>query len=187
MRVFILFSTTHGHARRLAQFAAAHLINFDHDVQIHDAAQTAQFDLTEFDAALLIASVQIGRYRHSFVDFARKNHAALDAMANAFVSVSLAATGGNPSDRAGLQGCLERLKSQTLWHPATVYHAAGALPFSHYGFLLKLIMKFIARNHGAIVNTSRDYDFTDYVAFEKFIDDFVASANSPIQRPATAA
>jgi hypothetical protein len=63
MRVFILFSTTEGHARKLAQFAAGRLTKLGHRVCICDAAQPDESDLARFDAALLIASVHVGHYR----------------------------------------------------------------------------------------------------------------------------
>lgn len=182
MRGFILFSTTEGHARKLAQFAAARLAKLGHEVRVHDAALSDPPDLAGFDLALLIASVHVGRYKDSFIEFARRHHDALNAMPSAFVSVSLSAAGDNPSDFAGLRDCVERLERDTLWHPGAVHHAGGAMPFSAYGFLTKLAIKFIARKRGMVVKTSEDYDLTDYAAFETFVDGFAASAVSSTQK-----
>ena len=187
MRVFILFSTTEGHVRKLAHFAAARLTKLGHEVCICDAAQSDQSDLAGFDAALLIASVHVGHYRRSFVAFARKNHDALNAIPTAFVSVSLSAAGDNPADLAGLRDCIERLKRDTAWHPGAVHHAAGAMLFSAYGLLTKLAIKLIARKRGEVVNTSEDYDLTDYAAIETFIDAFAANAVSSIRNELAAA
>lgn len=178
MRAFILFSTTEGHVRKLAQFAAARLTKLGHEACVYDAAQSDQSEVARFDLALLIASVHIGRYQHSFIKSVRENHQALNALPSAFVSVSLSAAGDNPSDLAGLRACVDRLERDTLWHPRAVHHAAGAMLFSAYGFLTKLAIKFIARRRGKIVNMSEDYDLTDYAAFEAFIDRFAASAAS---------
>jgi menaquinone-dependent protoporphyrinogen oxidase len=150
MRVLILFSTTEGHTRKLAQFAAAQLTRRGHEVLVHDAVQPNLPDLTGFDAAFLFASVHVGHYQHSFIEAVRKNHDALNAMPSALVSVSLSATGDNPSDLVGLRDCVERLERNTLWHPGAVHHAAGAMLFSAYGFFTKLAIKFIARRRGTI-------------------------------------
>lgn len=176
MRVFVLFSTTEGHAQKLAQFAAARLAKLGHEVCVCDGAKSDQPDLARFDAALLIASVHVGHYRRSFVAFARKYHDALNAIPTAFVSVSLSAAGDNPADLAGLGNCIERLKRDTAWHPAAVHHAAGAMLFTAYGFFTKLVIKSIARKRGKVVNTSEDYDLTDYAALATFIDAFAANA-----------
>jgi menaquinone-dependent protoporphyrinogen oxidase len=187
MRVFILFSTTEGHARRLAQFTAARLAKLDHKVYVCDAAQTDQPDVAGFDAALLIASVHVGHYRRSFVAFARKYHDVLNAIPTAFVSVSLSAAGDNPTDLAGIRDCIERLKRDTAWHPGAVHHAAGAMLFSACGFFTKLAIKLIARKRGKVVNTSQDDDLTDYAALETFIDAFAANAVSSTRNELAAA
>jgi menaquinone-dependent protoporphyrinogen oxidase len=176
MRVFILFSTTEGHARKLAQLAAARLTKLGHEVCVCDAAKFDQPDLAGFDAALLIASVHVAHYRRSFVAFARQHHDALNAIPTAFVSVSFSAAGDNPSDLAGLRACVERLKRDTAWHPGAIHHAAGAMLFSAYGFFTKLAIKSIARKRGKVVNTSEDYDLTNYAALGTFIDAFAAGA-----------
>jgi menaquinone-dependent protoporphyrinogen oxidase len=187
MRVFILFSTTEGHAQKLAQFAAARLANLGHEVCVCDAAKSDQPDLAGFHAALLIASVHVAHYRHSFVAFARKYHDALNAIPTAFVSVSLSAAGDNPADRAGLRDCIERLRRDTAWHPGAVHHAAGAMLFNAYGFFTKVAIKLIARKRGRVVNTSEDYDLTDYAALQAFIDGFAANAVSSAGNEVTAA
>jgi menaquinone-dependent protoporphyrinogen oxidase len=186
MRAFILFSTTEGHARKLAQFAAARLTKLGHEVCICDAAQSGLPDVAGFDAALLIASVHVAHYRRSFVTFARKHHDALNAIPTAFVSVSLSAAGDNPSDLAGLRHCIERLKRDTAWHPGAVHHAAGAMLFSAYGLFTKLAIRSIARKRGKTVSTSEDYDLTDYGALDAFIAAFAANAASSTRNEAAA-
>ena len=52
-----------------------------------------------------------------------------------------------------------------------------------YGFFTKFAIKLIARRHGMLVKTSRDYDLTDYAALEAFIDRFVASESALMVRP----
>ena len=46
---------------------------------------------------------------------------------------------------------------------------AGALAYSQYNFLVKLVMKGIARRAGAPTDTSRDYEFTDWPAVDAFV------------------
>jgi menaquinone-dependent protoporphyrinogen oxidase len=116
-----------------------------------------------------------------------KHHDALNAIPTAFVSVSLSAAGEDPPDLAGLRNCIERLKRDTAWHPGAVHHAAGAMLFSAYGFFTKLAIKSIARKRGKVVNTSEDYDLTDYAALEAFINAFAANAMASTRNEAAAA
>jgi menaquinone-dependent protoporphyrinogen oxidase len=175
MRFLIVFATTEGHTRNLATFASDRLRRVGHQVHICDAAQSDMADFARFEAALLIASVHLGRYQASLTKFARTNHVALNAIPSAFVSVSLSAAGADPS-YPGLRDCVERLERDTFWRPGVVHHAAGAMPFSAYGFFTKFAIKLIARRHGMLVKSSQDYDLTDYAALEAFIDRFLASA-----------
>jgi menaquinone-dependent protoporphyrinogen oxidase len=180
MRILIVFATTEGHTRKLAAFAAEHLRQGGHQVRVCDAAQSDRPDLAAFEAALLFASLHLRRYQASLTRFARENHAALNAIASAFVSVSLSAA-GDPS-HPGLRDCVERLTQDTLWRPSAVYHAAGAMPFSAYTIFMKLAIWLIARRHGMPVKTSQDYDLTDYATLEAFIGRFVANAPSSTEK-----
>lgn len=186
MRVFVLYSTTEGHTRKLAQFAAARLAGLGHEALLRDTAEFVEPGIGRYDAALLMASVHKGHYQQSFIASARENRAALNAMPTAFVSVSLSAAGDDPADLAGLRGCVEHLQHDAQWQPGMVYHAAGAMPFTRYGFFTKRAIRSIARKRGKIVDTSEDYDLTDYADFTRFIDGFTASALAASQRPAIA-
>ena len=175
MRTLIVFATTDGHTRKLANFIAARLAAAGHDLRLCDAAETIVPDPAGFDAAVLAASVHMGQYQSAFRRFARKKHAALNAMPTAFISVSLSAAGDDPGDLAGLAACAKRLERQTSWRPTTICHAAGAMPFTAYNPIIKLVMKSIARRRGQLVETSEDYDFTDYASLGEFVDAFMAS------------
>jgi menaquinone-dependent protoporphyrinogen oxidase len=152
-----------------------------HKVQLLEATQLDLPDAASFDAVLLLASVHLGRYQRPFVEFVRKNHDTLNLMPNAFISVSLSAAGDNPSDLAGIRECVDRLERETLWHPAAVHHAGGAMRFSAYGFFTKLAIRYIARRRGKSVKTSEDSDLTDYAVLETFADRFGARALASTQ------
>jgi menaquinone-dependent protoporphyrinogen oxidase len=186
MHILLVFATTEGHARKLATFAAERLSRVGHQVRICDAAEFDAPNLAGFDAALLVASVHLGRYQASLIECARENHGELNEIPNAFVSVSLSAAGGEPCYH-GLRDCVARLERDTLWRPRTVYHAAGAMPFTVYGFFTKFAIKLIVRRYGILVNTSQDYDLTDYDAFAAFIDQFMVSATLSTEKQAVGA
>jgi len=186
MRILIVFATSEGHARKLAGFVAGHLTAAGHQVRVCDATQPDLPDPTAFEAAVLIASVHLGHYQAGLRHFAHRSHDALNAIPTAFVSVSLSAAGSNPSDLAGLRGCVDRLERDTLWRPLAVHHAAGAMPFTAYGFFTKLAIQFIAHRRGKIVKTSEDYDLTDYAELATFVDGFVRAISSTPKQSAVA-
>ena len=175
MRILIVFATTEGHTAKLARFVAARLVGAGHHVHVCDVGQLDPPGPAGFEAVLLAGSVHVGRYQPRLISFARVHHAALNAMPTAFLSVSLSAAGDNPGDWAGLRDCVRRLEQETAWSPGAVHHAAGAMPFSAYGLLTRLAMRWIASRRGMKVMMSRDYNFTNYDALGAFADEFAGT------------
>ena len=62
---------------------------------------------------------------------------------------------------------------QTGWRPAHALPVAGALPYSRYNFVIRLVMKRIARKAGGPTDTSHDYEFTDWLGVDRFVIDVI--------------
>ena len=58
------------------------------------------------------------------------------------------------------------------WHPERVVPVAGALRYSQYNFLVRFVMKRIARKSGGSTDTTRDHDYTDWAALDRFVSEF---------------
>ena len=100
----------------------------------------------------------------------------------AFVSVTLSEAGAEDPRRsdaernratADVQRMMEVFFTQTGWHPDRVLPVAGALVYSKYNFIVRAIMKRIARKAGAPTDTSRDYEFTDWAAVDRLAAELV--------------
>lgn len=184
MRILIMYGSTEGHTRELSEFIANCLRRDGQDVIVRDAGGKDQVpDPHLYDAVFLAASLHVGRYQAPLIEFARAHHAVLNAKPSAFISVSLSAAGENPDDWEGLDQCVARFLNETMWKPAALYHAAGAIRYSQYDFFKRLAIKFIAARHGQHTVTSRDYDLTDYDALQGFVLEFVKSAASAGRLP----
>ena len=82
----------------------------------------------------------MGKYEGHVTDFVKKNRGELERLQSALVSVSLAAHG----DEQNAEGYVEKFEEETGWRPAHVGLFAGALLYTHYGFIKKHVMKKIA-------------------------------------------
>jgi menaquinone-dependent protoporphyrinogen IX oxidase len=110
MRVLIVYGTTEGHTRELAGFMAHLLTQGGHEGQISDSnAPDQQLSPGDYDAVIIAASLHVGQYQATVVDFVRRHHEELNMMPSAFVSVSLSAAGVNPHDWEGLEQCIARV------------------------------------------------------------------------------
>ena len=59
--------------------------------------------------------------------------------------------------------------------PERCLPVAGALAYSKYNIFVRFIMKRIARRAGAPTDASRDYEFTNWPALDRFVEGLTAS------------
>jgi menaquinone-dependent protoporphyrinogen oxidase len=178
--VLVVYGTTEGQTRKIAEFignaARAHGV----DVEIVDSAAV---DATRAQpvhaAAIVCGSLHQHNYQSSLVHFVRHHRAWLTGMPTAFVSVSLTAALKDERSRDELRKIAEAFFSETGWLPRVTLHVAGALRYTQYDFLKRLIMKLIARQQGGDTDTSRDHEYTDWDALTRFVDEFLAGIASP--------
>lgn len=173
MNILLLYGTTEGHTRKIAQFVFQRLEHADHAVKMVEAMMLpASLDPAAYDAVIIAASVHVGHYQPRVVDFVRKHHVALNKMKSAFISVSLAAAGQDDDDVQGIARCVEAFSRDTGWTPTQLHHAAGAFRFTQYDFFKTWAMKYIAWHKNVRVVAGQDLELTDWPALGQFIDSF---------------
>jgi menaquinone-dependent protoporphyrinogen oxidase len=186
-RVGVFFATREGHTREIAERIAADLRTLGFDVDLLDVRQRLPFALSNYTAAVLAASVHSGSHEPEMIRFARDRRAELERMTTAFLSVTLSEAGAERQDATAAEharfvedvdAMLTKFFKETKWTPTLVKPVAGAILYSRYNFLLRLVMKSIAKKAGAGTDTSRDHDYTDWVGLDKFVADFAARIGS---------
>ena len=65
---------------------------------------------------------------------------------------------------------IDAFLGDTGWHPCRTSAVAGALVYSKYNFVVRYIMKRIARQAGGDTDTSKDYVYTDWKRLDEFVD-----------------
>ena len=181
-KILIMYGTTEGQTAKIARRIGDVLASEGMVVDVVDARdQPPHLDLTSYDAAMIGASMHIGGYQRAVHDFARRYAAQLERMPTAFFSVSLTEAYPEPAERARLDSYFTGFFERTGWHPQTVASFAGALAYSRYGFLKRLVMQSIARRVGAPTDPSRDIEYTDWNAVTRFAHGIAASVAVPPQ------
>jgi len=179
MKILILFASSEGQTRKIARFIAERLDAQGHETVSVDAAEVGtEFQMPMVDAVIVAASVHVGTYQKSVVGIVEANRPILDAVPTAFVSVSLAASGG-PADLKDAEACAGRFSEKTGWAPGRVEHVAGTLAYSQYNFVTRWMMWFIARRHGLPTDRRHDTELTDWAAVERFADSFGRGLQPP--------
>ena len=171
-RILIAFATTEGHAERIAEFVAQALRGFGHSVDTRrvSSVQTS-LDLAGYDAVIAGASIHYGRHPGFLRSLIRNHRATLAARPCAFFSVSLSAGGPGAKPAAALR-YLQKFLRQSGWTPQQTATFAGALPYSKFGAFKRLLMVAFVGLAGGDTDTTRDYEYTDWVEVRRFADAF---------------
>ena len=186
MRVVIFFATREGHTCRVAEHIADDLRDRRVAVDLVDVRQLHEpVDWAGYQAACVAASVHVGRHEPEMIAFVRQHRLELERLSAAFISVTLSQAGAQDvhatADKRGaaaadVQRMIDRFVAETGWRPAHVLPVAGALMYRRYNPLVRFVMKRIARKAGAPTDSSRNYDFTDWPAVDRFVDRFLLPA-----------
>lgn len=167
-RVLIAYGTSEGQTARIAEAIANVLREHDLEVQLEDLAHSSP-DASGYDAVIIGASVHRGRHQTCVGEYIREQREALSELPTAFYSVSLALAASTEAGNKEAQGYAEEFLRLTMWRPDRVGLFAGALAYTKYNFVLRWIMKRIARSKGGMdLDTSRDWEYTDWSAVRSF-------------------
>ena len=166
-RVLILYATVEGQTARVAARIAQRLRERGHAVESRRAEPAGMgLNLAGFDAVIVGASVHYGRHPAHLRAWLREQRADLAALAGAFFSVSLSAR----TKPIAAQRYLRRFLRQAAWQPQQTATFAGALPYSKYAAWKRLLMVAFVALAGGDTDTSRDYEYTDWDAVQRFAD-----------------
>jgi len=179
----ILYATREGQTKRIADYLGSILDARGYEIESRNVRHSASaIRPDQYGAVILAASVHIGKHEPEMVRFVKEHLLELNCMPAAFVSVSLSQAGvelphATPEQRAesaaGVREVLDRFYRDTGWRPEIVKPVAGALLYTKYNFLVRFIMKWIARKAGGSTDTSRDHEYTDWAALDQFVEMFV--------------
>ena len=187
MRLLIAYATTDGQTRKIARFAADHLADRGHTVELLNVEDAGGLDLARFDAAILGGSLHAGGYQKALRRYVTGARPALDTMPTLFLAVSLSAAGNDPDDWKGLTLCLEEFAEDTGWIPGRIEHVAGAFKFTEYDFFRAWAMRRIADAKGEAVEPGRDKEYTDWAALILALDGWVAGLTPRVRGAAASA
>jgi menaquinone-dependent protoporphyrinogen oxidase len=170
----ILYGTGEGQTAKIADRIATTISERGHESRAIDVRDRPNsVTLEEYDAVVVGASIHVGKHQDAVRDFVTDNRDALSGMPTAFFQVSLSSATEEKREEAA--GYVESFVTETGWHPDRIGQFGGALRFSEYGFLKRLMMKRIANDLLAEARKpTGDIEFTDWDAVDAFAADVAA-------------
>ncbi|WP_340099850.1 flavodoxin domain-containing protein [Salinibaculum salinum] len=172
--ILIAYGTGEGQTAKVAERIAETLRDRGHDVTAVDVSTDSSPSVADSDAVLVGGSIHVGKHQQSVLRFVREHRDDLVSRPTGFSQVSLSSVADDEQRRAEAAGYVESFIEETGWHPDRIGLFGGALRYSEYGFLKRLLMKRIAKGATGDTDTSRDYEYTDWVEVEQFSNDFAA-------------
>ncbi len=176
-RILLVYGTTEGHTASIAERMASVMRDDGHEVEMLDSREARKKVVTEpFDGIVVGGSIHAGDYQSSLREFVKRNREVLERTPSAFFSVSLSAADSDEESVADTQQMIDKFIAETGWRPQRVENIAGALVYTQYNFFIKQVMKLIVKQQGhGDLDTSKDHDFTDWAAVERFAREFANS------------
>ena len=177
-RCLIVHATTEGQTSKIAAALAETLKERGLEVDVHEGPDPSA-TATGYDAVLVGGSIHAGSFQRGLVRWTEKHRSELNAIHNGFFGVCLTAASDEPDDRKEVQGYADRFMEQTGWKPDRVAMFAGALAFTRYGLIKRWLMTAIARKKTPDIDTSRDYELTDWEDVAAFAQHFADGLEHP--------
>lgn len=177
--ILVLYATREGQTRRIAEHIVSTLRAHSRQAESMDVAKLPpELELEAYAAVVLAASLHFGKHEREMVSFVREHRSALEKLPNVFLSTSMTEAGAElashtPAERAQAHAEVERAIEEfftTTGFRAQQHKAvAGALLYTQYNRLLRLVMKQISKSEGGSTDTSRDHEYTDWVDLDRFV------------------
>ena len=174
-RVLVMYATTHGQAGKVAAEIAKTMREAGASVSLADVTAPLAVDPGEYSAVIGVASVHAMGLQRAMRQWARTHRATLASRKTALVVVCLAAVNRTPKVERDLRLLLDRFSAATAWRPTETKIVAGALKYTKYNWLTRWVMKRIVAQHGGDLDTSRDYEYTDWEDVREFSRSFLES------------
>lgn len=171
MNILIAYGTTEGQTATIAGRIAERLREAGNTVRLADL-EGEQPEPGDFDRVVVGASVHLGKYQAEVARWVARHVAVLNAMPAWFYGVSLSEAGGLTADgHAAAQGVIDEFLKTSGWQPSGSTSLAGALKYREYNWLKRRMLKMIVGKAGGDTDTSRNYEYTDWYAVDRFADE----------------
>jgi menaquinone-dependent protoporphyrinogen oxidase len=173
LNVLIVYGTTEGQTRKIAEGTALRVRERGHGTELLDSAVLVlDFNIDKYDAFIIAASVHQEYHQETITNFVMAHLKLLENKPSAFISVSLSAV----LEETEAQKYLDRFVPMTGWRPRMTLLLGGALRFTEYDYFQEQIVKFIVMKRGNASTNKQDREFTDWNALAGFIDKFLEVA-----------
>ena len=165
--VIMVYSTTDGHTLKICKRLGEVIEQQGHEVTIEELKPGADIDLGPYERIVIGASIRYGKHKPIVVDFIEKNAGQLRAKRGAFFSVNAVAR--KPEKRhPDTNPYVRKFLKSISWQPTMVGVFGGKIDYPKYGFVDKMMIRFIMWMTKGPTDPNSVTEFTDWDAVDAF-------------------
>lgn len=173
-KILILYGTTEGHTRNVANFISDILTKAGYETDIVDSATNPPLlEKGVYDGIIIGSSVHQDKHHKAVEYFVKNNRDVLNDTSSAFFSVCLSAAINDAEHLMEAQGYIDDFLELTRWAPSITASFGGALLYTKYDYFKRLVMKMISAREKRDTDTSKDYVYTNWDDVSRFANDFI--------------
>lgn len=181
-RILVVYGTTEGHTRKIAEFVGDKLRQRGHVARVIDSASAEARQVQPvYDGVVLGGSLHQGKHQSALMHFIRENAGWINGLPNAFFSVSLSMASAHDDERREAVEIARQFVDEAGLNAGIVHCVAGALLYTKYDYFKRFIMRRIAEKEGGEVDTSQDHEYTDWDDVAAFVDRYLAAAGFDVK------
>lgn len=165
--ILVIYSTTDGHTPRICERLRQVMVQQGHAVTVLPIAQAEALDLTAFDKIVIGASIRYGKHQPQVAAFIARHQTQLESKPNAFFTVNIVARKPE-KNRPETNPYLLKFLRQISWKPRLLGVFAGKLDYPRYGFLDRLMIRFIMLLTSGPTDPKAVIEFTNWQQVEVF-------------------
>jgi len=137
-----------------------------------------------YDVVVAGDSIRLGRHSRALTRYLRRHREALGRLPVALFQVSMTSAQHDAEHDAESDRLLARLLDRTGLRPRCTAAFAGALRYTHYGWVTQRVMRSIARREGNATDMTSDHEYTDWRVVEAFAVEVESLASADETRSA---
>lgn len=175
-RILIAYGTTEGHTRSICEQVRDWLVESGHEVTLVDTKVkplTPSFEGVE--CAIIAGSLHQEKHQPSLLRFVKKHRESLNKVPSLMLSVSLTAVLRDDKHLADAKVCVDRFTVDAKWIPKSVHLVAGALKYTEYDWMKRMLMKMISKRHEIEIDTHKDHIYTDWDDLKAVVFSFIGA------------
>jgi menaquinone-dependent protoporphyrinogen oxidase len=179
MKLLVVYATTEGHTRNVAEFIAEVAAAQNHSADVCDSAMPIRLTKASYDAVILGGSVHQGQHQMSLRNFIFEHLDVLSELPCAFFSVSLSAAINEEIYQQEAQQYVSSFLADVGWQPLVTACFAGALKYSEYDYFKLMVLKMLAGQLAPGTLKAQDTVYTNWEDVQSFTEAFLKRVSNP--------